>query len=83
MAEASLPGRGSSTWRVKRRRPSCNEYAERDAQGAIHRDSGTVARLFDERNDTVPEGIDSISLNPDVAIATMLRVAAAEGGRSV
>jgi pyruvate,water dikinase len=80
----------------------------------IDRDSGTVARLFDERNDAVrrmiaqairsarragkpigicgqapsdfpefaewlvSEGIDSISLNPDVAIATTLRVAAAE-----
>jgi pyruvate,water dikinase len=80
----------------------------------IDRDSGTVARLFDERNDAVRrmiaqairsakragkpigicgqapsdfpefaewlvrEGIDSISLNPDVAIATTLRVAAAE-----
>lgn len=80
----------------------------------IDRDSGTVARLFDERNEAVrrmiadairaarragkpigicgqapsdfPEfaewlvaqGIDSISLNPDVAIATTLRVAAAE-----
>jgi len=88
----------------------------------IDRDSGTVARLFDERNDAVRrmiqeaigaakrrgkpigicgqapsdypefaewlvgEGIDSISLNPDVAIATTLRVAAAEsklaGGRN-
>jgi pyruvate,water dikinase len=80
----------------------------------LDRDSGTVAHLFDERNDAVrwliaraiaagrrlekpvgicgqapsdyPEfaewlvsqGIDSISLNPDVAIATALRVAAAE-----
>jgi pyruvate, water dikinase len=80
----------------------------------IDRDSGTVARLFDERNDAVrwmvgqairaakrrgkpigicgqapsdypdfaewlvKEGIGSISLNPDVAIATTLRVAAAE-----
>lgn len=80
----------------------------------IDRDSGTVARLFDERNDAVRwmiahairaaercgkpigicgqapsddpecaewlvgEGIDSISLNPDVAIPTTLRVAAAE-----
>jgi pyruvate,water dikinase len=31
----------------------------------------------------VREGIDSISLNPDDAIATTLHVAAAEGGRSV
>jgi pyruvate,water dikinase len=80
----------------------------------LDRDSGTVAHLFDERNDAVrwlitraiaaaqrlrkpigicgqapsdyPEfaawlvgqGIDSISLNPDVAIATAVRVAAAE-----
>ena len=80
----------------------------------LDRDSGTVAHLFDERNDAVrwliaraiaaarhlgkpigicgqapsdyPEfavwlvqqGIDSISLNPDVAIATTLRVASAE-----
>jgi pyruvate,water dikinase len=80
----------------------------------IDRDSGTVARLFDERDDAmrwmitrairaakqrgkpigicgqapsdypefaewlVKEAIDSISLNPDVAIATTLRVAAAE-----
>ncbi len=80
----------------------------------IDRDSGTVAHLFDERNDAVRwmlaraiaaarslgkpigicgqapsdypefaawlvgEGIDSISLNPDVAIATAVRVAAAE-----
>jgi pyruvate,water dikinase len=80
----------------------------------LDRDSGTVAHLFDERNDAVrwliaraiaaarrvgkpigicgqapsdypdfaawlvTEGIDSISLNPDVAVATTLRVAAAE-----
>ena len=80
----------------------------------IDRDSGTVAKLFDERNDAmkwmlahaiaaakragkpigicgqapsdypelaewlVREGIESISLNPDVAIATALRVAAVE-----
>jgi pyruvate, water dikinase len=80
----------------------------------IDRDSGTVAKLFDERNDAmkwmlahaiaaakragkpigicgqspsdypelaewlVHEGIGSISLNPDVAIATALRVAAVE-----
>jgi pyruvate,water dikinase len=80
----------------------------------LDRDSGTVAHLFDERNDAVrwliaraieaarklgkpigicgqapsdyPEfavwlvdqGIDSISLNPDVAAATTIRVAAAE-----
>ena len=80
----------------------------------IDRDSGTVARLFDERNDAVRwmiaqaiqaarrqgkpigicgqapsdypefaewlvrEHIDSISLNPDAAIAMTLRVAAAE-----
>ena len=89
---------------------------------ATQRDSGTVARLFDERNDAVRrmihevigaakrrgkpigicgqapsdypefaewlvgEGIDSISLNPDVAMATTLRIAAAEsrlaGGRN-
>jgi pyruvate,water dikinase len=81
----------------------------------LDRDSGTVAHLFNERNDAVrwliaraidaarklgkpigicgqapsdyPEfaewlvsqGIDSISLNPDVAAATTIRVAAAEG----
>ena len=80
----------------------------------LDRDSGTVAHLFDERNDAVRwliaraiaaarklgkpigicgqapsdypefaiwlvgEQIDSISLNPDVAIATTLRVATAE-----
>jgi pyruvate,water dikinase len=80
----------------------------------LDRDSGTVAHLFDERNEAVRwliaraiaaarkvgkpigicgqapsdypefaewlvrEGIDSISLNPDVAIATTIRVAAAE-----
>jgi pyruvate,water dikinase len=80
----------------------------------LDRDSGTVAHLFDERNDAVrwliaraiaaarklgkpigicgqapsdypefatwlvSEQIDSISLNPDVAIATALRVANAE-----
>jgi pyruvate,water dikinase len=80
----------------------------------LDRDSGTVAHLFDERNDAVrwliaraidaarklgkpigicgqapsdyPEfavwlveqGIDSISLNPDVAAATTIRVAGAE-----
>jgi pyruvate,water dikinase len=80
----------------------------------LDRDSGTVAHLFDERNDAVRwliaraiaaarkvgkpigicgqapsddpefatwlvgEHIDSISLNPDVAIATTLRVATAE-----
>ena len=80
----------------------------------LDRDSGTVAHLFDERNDAVRwliaraiaaakrlgkpigicgqapsdypefaawlvgEQIDSISLNPDVAITTVLRVAAAE-----
>jgi pyruvate,water dikinase len=80
----------------------------------LDRDSGTVAHLFDERNDAVrwliaraiagaqrvgkpigicgqapsdypefaawlvSEGIDSISLNPDVAVATTLRVAEAE-----
>jgi pyruvate,water dikinase len=80
----------------------------------LDRDSGTVAHLFDERNDAVrwmiaraiaaarrlgkpigicgqapsdypefatwlvSEHIDSISLNPDVAIATIVRVAAAE-----
>jgi len=80
----------------------------------LDRDSGTVAHLFDERNDAVrwlitraiaaakrlgkpigicgqapsdypefaawlvSEQIDSISLNPDVAISTVLRVAAAE-----
>jgi pyruvate,water dikinase len=80
----------------------------------LDRDSGTVAHLFDERNDAVRwliaraiaaarkvgkpigicgqapsdypefatwlvgEHIDSISLNPDVAIATTLRVAKAE-----
>jgi pyruvate,water dikinase len=80
----------------------------------LDRDSGTVAHLFDERNDAVrwmiaraiaaaktagkpigicgqapsdypefaawlvSEGIDSISLNPDVAVATTLRVSAAE-----
>ena len=85
----------------------------------LDRDSGTVAHLFDERNDAVRwliaraiaaarkvgkpigicgqapsdypefaewlvrEGIDSISLNPDVAIATALRVAAAEAAISV
>ncbi|HET7221450.1 MAG TPA: phosphoenolpyruvate synthase [Vicinamibacterales bacterium] len=84
----------------------------------IDRDSGTVAKLFDERNDAmkwmlaraiaaakragkpigicgqapsdypelaewlVREGIDSISLNPDVAIATALRVAAVEARAS-
>jgi pyruvate,water dikinase len=82
----------------------------------LDRDSGTVAHLFDERNDAVRwliaraiaaarrrgkpigicgqgpsdhpelaawlvgEGIDSISLNPDVAIATALRIAAVEAG---
>jgi pyruvate,water dikinase len=85
----------------------------------LDRDSGTVAHLFDERNDAVrwliaralaaarrlgkpigicgqapsdyPEfavwlvqqGIDSISLNPDVAVATTLRVAAAESAAAV
>jgi pyruvate,water dikinase len=80
----------------------------------LDRDSGTVAHLFDERNEAVRwliarairaaralgkpigicgqapsdypefavwlvnEGIDSISLNPDVAIATAIRVAEAE-----
>ena len=80
----------------------------------LDRDSGTVAHLFDERNDAVraliaqaiatgrrlgkpvgicgqapsdhPEfagwlvsqGIDSISLNPDVAITTTMRIAEAE-----
>ena len=80
----------------------------------LDRDPGTVAHLFDERNDAVrwliaraiasarrlgkpigicgqapsdsPEfaawlveqGIDSISLNPDIAFATTLRVAAVE-----
>jgi pyruvate, water dikinase len=80
----------------------------------LDRDSGTVAHLFDERNDAVRwmiaraitaarrlgkpigicgqapsdypefaawlvnEGIDSISSNPDVAITTAVRVAAAE-----
>jgi pyruvate, water dikinase len=80
----------------------------------LDRDSGTVAHLFDERNDAVrwmiaraigaarkvgkpigicgqapsdypefaawlvSEGIDSISLNPDVAVATTLRVFDAE-----
>jgi PEP-utilising enzyme, PEP-binding domain len=80
----------------------------------LDRDSGTVAHLFDERNDAVrwliaraiaaarrigkpigicgqapsdypefaawlvSEGIDSITLNPDVAVATTLRVARAE-----
>jgi len=80
----------------------------------LDRDSGTVAHLFDERNDAVrwliaraiaaarrlgkpigicgqapsdypefaawlvSEGIDSISLNPDVVMATTLRVARAE-----
>jgi pyruvate,water dikinase len=80
----------------------------------LDRDSGTVAHLFDERNDAVrwliaraidaahklgkpigicgqapsdyPEfaawlveqGIDSISLNPDVATATTIRIGAAE-----
>jgi pyruvate,water dikinase len=80
----------------------------------LDRDSGTVAHLFDERNDAVrwliaraidaarrlgkpigicgqapsdyPEfavwlvnqGIDSIALNPDVAVATTIRVATAE-----
>jgi pyruvate,water dikinase len=80
----------------------------------IDRDSGTVARLFDERNAAmrwmfahaiaaakrqgkpigicgqapsdypelaewlVSEGIDSISLNPDVAVATALRIADVE-----
>ncbi len=80
----------------------------------LDRDSGTVAHLFDERNEAVRwmiaraiaaakwlgkpigicgqapsdypefaawlvgEGIDSISLNPDVALATTVRVAAAE-----
>ncbi|HEY2151803.1 MAG TPA: phosphoenolpyruvate synthase [Vicinamibacterales bacterium] len=84
----------------------------------LDRDSGTVARLFDERNEAVrwlilraieaarglgkpigicgqapsdyPEfaewlvglGIDSISLNPDVAVATAIRVAAAEARNS-
>jgi pyruvate, water dikinase len=82
----------------------------------LDRDSGTVARLFDERDAAVRwliaraiqaarrlgkpigicgqapsdypefaewlvhEGIDSISLNPDVAIATAIRVATAESG---
>jgi pyruvate,water dikinase len=80
----------------------------------LDRDSGTVAHLFDERDDAVRwliaraiaaarrlgkpigicgqapsdypefavwlvgEGIDSISLNPDAAISTALRIAAAE-----
>jgi pyruvate, water dikinase len=80
----------------------------------LDRDSGTIAHLFDERNDAVRwliaraiaaartcgkpigicgqapsdypefaawlvgEQIDSISLNPDVAVATTMRVAAAE-----
>lgn len=80
----------------------------------LDRDSGTVAHLFDERNDAVRwmiaraisaarllgkpigicgqapsdfpefatwlvgEGIDSISLNPDAAVATILRIAATE-----
>jgi len=80
----------------------------------LDRDSGTVAHLFDERNDAVrwliaraiaaarrlhkpigicgqapsdypdfaawlvAEGIDSISLNPDVAISTAVRIAQAE-----
>jgi pyruvate, water dikinase len=84
----------------------------------LDRDSGTVAHLFDERDDAirwliaraiaaarhrgkpigicgqapsdypefatwlVSEGIDSISLNPDVAIATTLRVAMAEEAAS-
>jgi pyruvate,water dikinase len=82
----------------------------------LDRDSGTVAHLFDERDNAVRwlieraiaaakrlgkpigicgqapsdypdfaewlvrEGIDSISLNPDVAISTAIRVSAAEGG---
>jgi pyruvate,water dikinase len=82
----------------------------------LDRDSGTVAHLFDERDDAVRwliaraiaaarrlrkpigicgqapsdypefaewlvgEGIDSISLNPDVAIATAIRVAGVENG---
>ena len=85
----------------------------------LDRDSGTVAHLFDERNEAVQwliaraiaaarklgkpigicgqapsdypefatwlvgEGIDSISLNPDVAIATTIRVASAERKRMV
>jgi pyruvate,water dikinase len=84
----------------------------------LDRDSGTVAHLFDERDDAVrwliaraiaaarrlgkpigicgqapsdrpelaawlvDEGIDSISLNPDVAIATTLRIAAAEAAKA-
>jgi len=84
----------------------------------LDRDSGTVAHLFDERNDAVrwliarviaaghrlkkpvgicgqapsdyPEfaewlvsqGIDSISLNPDVAVATTMHVAKAEADQS-
>jgi pyruvate,water dikinase len=84
----------------------------------LDRDSGTVAHLFDERNEAVRwliaraiaaarkvgkpigicgqapsdypefaewlvrEGIDSISLNPDVAIATTIRVAAAEAAEA-
>lgn len=92
---------------------SCRRQTLRRVTG-YHLDSGTVAHLFDERNDAVQwpiaraiaaarrvgkpigicgqappdypefaawfvsEGIDSISLNPDVAVATTLRVAAAE-----
>jgi pyruvate, water dikinase len=84
----------------------------------LDRDSGTVAHLFDERNEAVRwmiaraiaaarrtgkpigicgqapsdypefaawlvgEGIDSISLNPDVAVAATLRVARAEEATS-
>jgi pyruvate, water dikinase len=85
----------------------------------LDRDSGTVAHLFDERDDAVRwliaraiaaarrlgkpigicgqapsdypefavwlvgEGIDSISLNPDVAIATAIRLASAEAKTTV
>ena len=48
--------------------------------GIVYREFGEPCNYPEFAECLVREGIDSISLNPDVAIATAIRVAEAEGG---